>query len=133
VSAYVERTLMPGEQVVYTGRIHWWCYVPYVLVTLLSFGLLFPLLLVPIFRQFSTEMVVTNRRVIMKKGLISRRTVELNLAKVETVSVDQGLVGRILDLGTLGVVGTGGTVEQFAYVDNPLGFRRAVTERAEVV
>ena len=73
-------------------------------------------------------MAVTNKRVIIKVGLISRRTAELNLNKVENIGVNQSILGRILNYGTITVVGTGGTHEQFRWVASPIEFRRAVQE-----
>ena len=61
-------------------------------------------------------------------GLISRRTLEMNLEKVETIKVDQGIFGRILGFGTVTVVGTGGTKEAFKWMAEPLAFRRAVNQ-----
>lgn len=61
-------------------------------------------------------MAVTNKRVIIKTGLISRRTVELNLAKIENIAVDQGMWGRMMGFGKETVVGTGGTREAFTFL-----------------
>ena len=58
-------------------------------------------------RRRATEIVVTDRRVIFKRGLISRHTVEMNVSKIETVDVEQGLAGRIWDYGTVLIRGTG--------------------------
>lgn len=75
--------------------------------------------------RWSSEFVITTRRVVIKTGLVSRRTVELNLLHVESVNVDQGILGRLLDFGTVTIVGSGGTREVFAYIEHPLAFRRA--------
>ena len=64
------------------------------------------------------------RRTLIKVGLISRHTLEMNLSKVESVAVDQGIWGRILGYGSITVIGTGGTKELFAYLANPVEFRR---------
>jgi DNA-directed RNA polymerase subunit M/transcription elongation factor TFIIS len=74
----------------------------------------------------TTELAVTNQRVIAKVGLISRRTLEMNVAKVENIQVDQGILGLLLGYGKITVVGTGGTREPFWYIADPLSFRRAV-------
>ena len=57
--------------------------------------------------QWITEMAVTDRRIIYKRGLIRRMTAEMNIEKVESVSVGQSILGRILDYGTIDVRGTG--------------------------
>lgn len=120
---YVEKSLMAGEQVLYRAELHW--------VVFLSLKALFTLFLQPLIQRATSEFAVTNRRVIIKVGLVSRKTVEMNLEKVESIGVDQGILGRVLDYGTIEVVGTGGTREPFRAIRDPLGFRRAVTEAAE--
>ncbi|MBA2589848.1 MAG: PH domain-containing protein [Alphaproteobacteria bacterium] len=77
-------------------------------------------------RQWSSEFAVTNRRVIVKVGFISRRTIEINLSKVESVEVNQDILARMFNYGTILVIGTGGTKEPFSLIDDPLAFRRAV-------
>ncbi len=77
-------------------------------------------------RYHSSEFAVTDKRVIIKVGILHRRTLEMLLSKVEAISVDQGLAGRMLDYGTIVVVGSGGTRESFERIAGPLEFRRAV-------
>jgi uncharacterized membrane protein YdbT with pleckstrin-like domain len=77
-------------------------------------------------RQWSSEFAVTNKRVIIKVGFISRRTIEINMSKVESVEINQDIFGRLLNYGTIVVIGTGGTKEPFALIEDPLAFRRAV-------
>jgi uncharacterized membrane protein YdbT with pleckstrin-like domain len=74
----------------------------------------------------SSEFAVTNKRVIIKVGVLRRRTVEMLNTKVEAVSVNQGILGRILGYGNIVVTGTGGTNEPFNGISSPLEFRRAV-------
>ncbi len=82
-------------------------------------------------RRNATEMAVTNKRVIIKVGFITKRTIELFLSKVESVEVEQPLSGRMLGFGSIVVRGTGGTNEPFSYVANPLEFRRQVQHQIE--
>ena len=77
-------------------------------------------------RYVSSEFAVTDKRVIIKIGLLHRRTLEMLLIKVEAISVDQSIAGRIFGYGTIVVVGTGGTREAFENIASPLEFRRAV-------
>ena len=79
----------------------------------------------------AVEMAVTNKRVIIKAGLISKKTHELFLHKIENVGVDQGILGRMLGYGTVVVRGTGGTHEPFNKVAAPLEFRRQVQHQME--
>jgi uncharacterized membrane protein YdbT with pleckstrin-like domain len=75
----------------------------------------------------TTELVVTDRRVIYKSGLISRHTLEMNNSKVESVDVDQSLLGRLLGFGTIVVRGTGGSLEPIRQIGDPLTFRSHIT------
>jgi len=77
-------------------------------------------------RRRATEIVVTDRRVIFKRGLLSRHTVEMNVSKIETVDVEQGLSGRIWDYGTLLIRGTGSGFEPLEGVGSPLTIRNAI-------
>jgi uncharacterized membrane protein YdbT with pleckstrin-like domain len=81
----------------------------------------------------SADFAVTTSRLILKQGLISRRTLELQLNKVEAVNVDQSLFGRMLGYGTLQVSGTGGTKEVFSIVNHPDAFRTAVQAQINAI
>ena len=131
MASYVDSNLMPGEDVQFRGKIHWGIYIPWILLTVVTVLFAAPLLLIPLIKSISTEMAVTNRRVMLKTGWLSRRTVEMNLAKIETVNVDQGIVGRMLGYGTVVMVGTGGTGEPLSFVSDPLAVRRAVLSAIE--
>lgn len=80
---------------------------------------------------FTTEFAVTNRRVIAKRGLIRRHTLEMLLAKVESVGVGQDILGRLLDYGTVTVIGTGGTRERFYPIVSPLKLRMKINQIIE--
>jgi uncharacterized membrane protein YdbT with pleckstrin-like domain len=82
-------------------------------------------------RRNATEMAVTNRRVVIKTGLASRKTVEMLLNKVETIEVSETASGRILGYGSIVVIGTGGTPEPFHKVAHPLEFRSQVQQQIE--
>ena len=75
----------------------------------------------------STEIAVTDRRIIFKRGLIRRHTVEMNMQKVESVDVDQTLMGRLFNYGNVTVRGTGSTFETLRMIDSPLKLRSTVT------
>jgi uncharacterized membrane protein YdbT with pleckstrin-like domain len=78
-------------------------------------------------RRFTTEVAVTNRRVISKTGFIKRRTVEMHMDKVESVDVDQTILGRLFNYGDITIRGTGETLERLRMIDHPLQFRNHVT------
>lgn len=80
-------------------------------------------------KRNATEMAVTNRRVLIKTGLMSRRTLDLMLARVESIAVEETAFGRMLGYGSLVVRGTGGTPEPFEKIAHPQEFRRAVQEQ----
>jgi uncharacterized membrane protein YdbT with pleckstrin-like domain len=79
----------------------------------------------------TTELALTNKRIIAKFGFIRRSTVELRLEKVESISINQGLLGRLLGYGTVVVKGTGGTGTPIPSIKKPLDFRRIVNNFLE--
>ena len=81
------------------------------------------------FRQMTTELAVTDRRVIQKFGFISRHTAEMNINQVESVEVEQSLLGRMLDYGTVTIHGTGAGLETLYRLATPLRVRTAITAR----
>jgi len=138
---YVESNLLPNEQITYRARLHWIIYVLPAIVFLIAIlvalgggwiagvaiGVIgFVLLLAPWIKASTSEFAITNKRVLIKVGLIRRHSLELLLQKVEGIGVDQGILGRILGYGTITVSGVGGTKETFQMISNPLEFRRQV-------
>ena len=151
---YVRRVLQPGETIVYSTKLHWRVYIQAILLVIaciiitgaavatndnqgisLAFGIaavIFALLalsagLRAFIRRATTELAVTDHRVIYKSGLLSRHTIEMNRDKVESVDVDQSLLGRILGYGTVIVRGTGGSLEPIRNIGDPLSFRTYIT------
>lgn len=82
-------------------------------------------------RKNATEMAVTNRRVIIKTGMASRRSLEIMLPKVESIGIDETFGGRMLGYGTVTIHGTGGTPEPFRRIAHPAEFRRAVQQQID--
>jgi uncharacterized membrane protein YdbT with pleckstrin-like domain len=117
---YVNNNLIRGEVVEYETSYHW--------IIFFSLRALFTLFIAPLIDSWTDEFAITNKRVIIKTGLISRRTVELNLSKIESVNVNQSILGRILGYGSLQIVGTGGTKEVFPSINKPLAFRKKFQE-----
>ncbi len=116
MGSYVESNLLKDERVVYEAKLHW--------IVFLSLRAVFTLFIAPLIEFLTSEFAITNKRIIIKIGFISRRTLEMNLGKVESIIVDQSILGRILGYGTINVIGTGGTKEPFADIRAPLDFRR---------
>ena len=78
------------------------------------------------FQRWITEIAVTDRRVIYKRGFINRHTIEMNMDKVATVDVDQSVLGRLLNYGTVTVQGTGMSFEPLRRIEAPLALRNAI-------
>ena len=163
--SYVKSVLQPGEVVVMTGHLHWIAYWHAILFLIAGVGLLLverafasgdvlisitavvfgALFLVSFLRawfiRWITEIAVTNKRVIFKRGFINRHTAEMNMDKVASVDVDQSVMGRLLDYGTIHIIGTGGvagganidsglqSIEHIHRIANPIAFRNAITAK----
>ena len=82
-------------------------------------------------RGNATEMALTNRRVVIKTGMVGRTTIEMLLNKVESIEVKETALGRMLGYGTIVVIGTGGTPEPFHKIAHPLEFRCQVQQQIE--
>ena len=101
------------------------------------FGLILILLLVIPFSILTyldiktSEFVVTNKRVIVKVGVIRRYSLELLLSKIEGLRIEQGILGRIFDYGTVVASGTGSSQSPFFYITRPLQLQRCVYEQIE--
>jgi uncharacterized membrane protein YdbT with pleckstrin-like domain len=147
--SYIRHILQDGEQVRHTAKMHWITYVPALLElfagavlaigaqawsapVLFYFAVLMLVVAVIHFLalwivRWTTEIAVTNRRVIYKTGLISRETNEMNMDKVESVKVDQSILGRLLDYGDVTVLGTGAGFEPLRKIAAPLSLRNHIT------
>ena len=117
---YVNNHLIKDEKVVFETKYHW--------VIFFSLKSLFTLTISPLLQRALSEFVITNRRIIIKTGFIARSTLEMNLSKIESVNVDQTVTGRILNYGSITIIGTGGTKETFHNISKPLSFRKAFQE-----
>jgi len=117
---YVQSNLSSGEQVVFEAKLHWIIFV--------SLKAIFTLFIAPLIEFSTSEFAITDKRVIIKVGLISRRTLEMNINKIESVNVNQGVLGRMLGYGTIVVIGTGGTKEHFSAISDPMTFRKKFQE-----
>jgi len=150
--SYLKKVLLPGEIIVYQTGLHWLIYLRatfFLILALAIFGVSLQIdqqyaifvqgvaaicLLVAIIdglgaavQRASTELAVTDQRVIYKRGILSRHTLEMNRSKVESVDVDQSLVGRMFGYGTVLLRGTGGSLEPFRSISDPLTFRSHIT------
>jgi hypothetical protein len=152
---YIDDILQPGEKVLYSTNAHWIFYGPAILAWILVIvllvlsrttttdGLILFFLAASVvgaiaalywtakawFHRWTTETDVTNMRVVHKTGFIKRRTFEMSLDKVESVDVDQSILGRILNYGSVTVRGVGEGVETIDTIASPLEFRNNITAR----
>ncbi len=142
VVSYIGENLLPDEHVVYRAELHWIIFARAILVLVVGLVLVFVprigqaglvvlllgvVMLVPPFVAYrTTELGVTNKRVIVKTGLVRRRTLELLLRQVEAILVDQSLLGRLFGFGSITLTGTGGVREIFHRVRGPLELRRRI-------
>ncbi|HUP28894.1 MAG TPA: PH domain-containing protein [Usitatibacter sp.] len=128
--SYIDESLIEGETILHRARVSWWSQFGLVLLGLVLFilvvGLFF--LIAAWIRVRSTEIAITNRRVIAKFGFIKRDTVEINLDKVEALRVEQGFMGRMLNYGTVFISGAGTSVAPIRDIADPLVFRRKFME-----
>lgn len=141
--SYVENNLMRDETVIYKANIHWFIFLPGVVLFAIGFITMLAaggggLVLVSVaayliglyqivsaaITKATTELAVTSKRVIAKVGLIRRATMELNHSKVESLNVAQGVWGRLFGYGTIVVNGTGGGTTPVPGIDHPMEFRR---------
>ena len=149
--SYVDAILEPGEQLRYRASISWTVHAAAIALALLAFVVFWvsfkwsdygnygeiaaaAILLgalasfIPAWlRRAGTEIAVTDRRVIVKRGLIWRHTVEMNMQKIESVDVDQTIAGRIFNYGDVTIRGTGTTFESLKRIDAPLKLRTTLT------
>jgi len=152
---YIEEILQPGERLLYSTNAHWIFYLPAILawigvvillvlsratttegITLLCLSTAAVVAVLAVywtvrawFHRWTTETDVTNLRVVHKNGFIKRRTFEMSLDKVESVDVNQSILGRILNYGDVTILGVGEGKETISTIASPLAFRNYITAR----
>jgi uncharacterized membrane protein YdbT with pleckstrin-like domain len=152
---YIDDILQPGEKVLYSTNAHWIFYLPAIGAWIVAVALLVltrmtlneNLVLLCLassavvalaalywsmkawFHRWTTETDVTNLRVVHKTGFIKRRTFEMSLDKVESVDVNQSILGRILNFGDVTILGVGEGKETIKTIASPLAFRNYITAR----
>jgi uncharacterized membrane protein YdbT with pleckstrin-like domain len=152
---YIDEILQPGEKVLYSTNAHWVFYLPAIAAWIVAVILFFlsratiiegvillclsasaVVAIVALywtakawFHRLTTETDVTDRRVVHKTGFIKRRTFEIALDKIESVDVNQSIMGRILNYGDVTILGVGEGKEIISTIAAPLSFRNAITAR----
>jgi uncharacterized membrane protein YdbT with pleckstrin-like domain len=139
---YIEQHLAQGERVIQRAHLHWIIFVwPAIFAIYAIMGMATPTSTpgfvlsiiclavltgtLALLNYYTSEFALTDRRLIAKTGIISRKSVELLLSKVESIQVDQSVLGRMLGYGTITVVGTGGGRTPFRRIADPMTFRAA--------
>ena len=152
---YIDEILQPGERVLYSTNAHWSFYLPAIAAWIVAIVFLVlsrmvgtdVLMLICLafaavvglaalywtatawFHRWTTETDVTNMRIVHKTGFIKRRTFEMSLDKVESVDVNQSILGRIMNYGNVTIMGVGEGKETISTIASPLAFRNAITTR----
>ena len=148
--SYVERNLLKEEKIEHLSHLHWKVYIIPALILILDLLVMLTLLVnknllatgvcaliaialivIPKLVIYSSEFVVTNKRVVIKVGIFRTRSLELFLNKLEGIAVNQGVFGKMLGYGEIVITGSGGTKEPFSGIEDPLGFRKAVQQATD--
>ena len=148
---YVANHLLIGENIIYEARVHWiifvkgisffmvaiamliWLDQPYGNYAALLFSLIgIYYLVAPTIDYYFSEFAITNKRLIVKTGVIKINSLEILLNKVEGIQVNQSILGRILGFGSITITGTGGTRDPFLDIGDPLEFRRMAQEQISI-
>lgn len=156
MARYIDDILQPGEKVLYSTSAHWIFYLPamaawvaaLILLAMSSVTAAMPMLVLAClagagvigilaliltfkawFHRWTTETDVTSMRVVHKTGFIQRRTFEMALDKIESVDVEQSIMGRILNYGDVTINGVGEGKERISTIASPISFRSAITTR----
>jgi uncharacterized membrane protein YdbT with pleckstrin-like domain len=151
MARYIDEILQPGEKVLYSTNAHWIFYLPAMVAWVVALVLIAASLAVPPmavlglpaaavvaavalyftvqgwFHRLTTETDVTDRRVVHKTGFIKRRTFEIALDKIESVDVEQTILGRIFNYGDVTIMGVGEGKQTISTIASPLSFRSAIT------
>lgn len=144
--SYVRSTMSTGERTLNTIRVHWMNYVLASMTALIGVALMLmgKALEVPVLKLIALlfllravyvwlslrclEQVLTSRRVVLKRGIITRHTEEMRLDAIETVEIRQGVIGRLLDYGDVRITGRGVSVVVLAAIDTPLDVKRDIED-----
>jgi uncharacterized membrane protein YdbT with pleckstrin-like domain len=145
MGSYVEGQLIPGEEVrqaanvSYMSQLGWFLValfliaalllVPHAalaIVSLVVIPLALVIVLVAVIRVRSVQLVITNKKVLGKRGVFSRQTIDIPLQKVESIKVDQSVAGRLFGYGDVQIAGTGGDRILLPFIADAMGFKKVV-------
>jgi hypothetical protein len=148
LGSYTAATLQENEQPLHHTAIHWMALSGSIVGALLTLIVILPIAMFAAWKDFywawlllviplgilasaivtvrTSELVITDRRVLIKVGFIQRQTFEMFISKIESVAVFQSMMGRLFNYGTVTIRGTGGSSESFGTIAAPLQFRDAI-------
>eukprot|EP01037_Dinobryon_pediforme_P000797 gene797-801_t len=142
--SFIEKNLSTNEKIIYKGGIHWYVYIRGIFLVILGGSLSgasntagsvlilagFISLVLAITISSSSEFAITNKRIILKTGVLSRKFIELQLNKSEGLQIEQGLMGRIFNYGTIKIT-TAGVTEKYGFLRKPFEFKKQVNNAVE--
>lgn len=147
--SYIKNNLNTNEEIIYEGELHWIVFIAPIITSILMlsficyvlsfvmsnnfiFGAYIGLFIISILYgfidKFTTEIIITNKRVMKKVGLFERNVQELNIAKIETIDLYQSIFGRIFNYGTLTFIGTGSSSFNILGIINPNEFKNQLND-----
>jgi len=127
--SFIEESLSSGEEIVARFKLHWFSRIPMVLwlaLGLVTFGVTWLVAIYEFLRLRAIEQGVTNKRVIFKTGIIGRKSEEMKLASIETVEINQDILGRIFGFGNIKVTGRGTSDVVFKGINDPMSVKRQI-------
>ena len=131
MGAFVNNSLISGEAIECNAEISWasqFWYFFWAVITIPTVILPILFILLAIINVTTTELAVTNKKVIGKAGFIRRASIDMPLNKLESVNIDQGIVGRIFGYGRVSIRGIGGNNVTIPHIKAPYDFRRVVMD-----
>lgn len=127
--SYIEESLSDGEEIKELFKLHWFSKIPMIIWTILAiptFGITLILAIWEYLKLRSIEQGITNKRAILKTGIISRNSEEMKMSSIETVEIVQGILGRIFGYGSIKVTGRGISDLVYKNIDNPMDVKKAI-------
>ena len=127
--SYIEESLSDGEEIKELFKLHWFSKIPLIIWAILAIPTLGITLILVIWEYLklrSIEQGITNKRAILKTGIISRKSEEMKMSSIETVEIIQGIIGRMFGFGSIKVTGRGISDLVYKNIDNPMEVKKSI-------
>ncbi|MFT0211808.1 PH domain-containing protein [Pseudomonas sp. F1_0610] len=127
--AYIDQSLSNGENIAAKFKLHWfsWMYfILWIVIAPVTLGITLIFALYEFVRLKNIEQGVTTKRVIIKTGIVARKTQEMKLSSIETIDIDQSIIGRIFGFGTVRITGRGISDCVLKNIANPLHVKKTI-------